>query len=118
MEVAREWLINGRETAIKRRLKMVPFDIKRIEGMEALYDALLHAVAEIEQGCAAEAEAEARKAALQPEIDRLAAYYSSEAWKADFAADEAGLLPANLKRGVLSEDGVYGILERFGEIEG
>ena len=94
---------------------MTSFDIKRIERMEALYDALLHAVAEIESGCAAEAAA--RKAALHPEIDRLAAYYSSEAWKADFAADEAGLLPAGMKRGVLSEDGVYGILDRFGEID-
>ncbi len=56
---------------------MTPFDIKRIEEMEALYDALLQAVAEIEQGCAAEAAA--RKAAWLPEIDRLAAYYSSEA---------------------------------------
>ena len=94
---------------------MTPFDIKRIEEMEALYDALLQAVAEIEQGGAAEAAA--RKAALQPEIDRLAAYYSSEAWKADFAADEAGLLPANLKRGILSEDGVYILLERFAELK-
>ena len=94
---------------------MTPFDIKRIEEMEALYDALLQAVAEIEQGCTAEATA--RKAALQPEIDRLAAYYSSEAWKADFAADEAGILPANLKRGILSEDGVYILLERFAELK-
>ncbi len=52
---------------------MTPFDIKRIEEMEALYDALLQAVAEIEQGGAAEAAS--REAALQPEIDRLAAYY-------------------------------------------
>jgi len=94
---------------------MTPFDIKRIEEMEALYDALLQAVAEIEQGGAAEAAS--RKAAWQPEKDRLAAYYSSEAWKADFAADEAGLLPTGMKRGVLSEDGVYGLLERFEEID-
>lgn len=93
---------------------MPPFDIKRIEEMEASYDALLQAMAEIEQGCAAEEAS--RKAALQPEIDRLAAYYSSEAWKADFAADEAGLLPAGMKRGVLSEDGVYTFLERFAEV--
>lgn len=51
---------------------MTPFDIKRIEEMEALYDALLRAVAGIEQGGAAGAAA--RKTALQPEIDRLAAY--------------------------------------------
>ena len=29
---------------------MAPFDIKRIEEMEALYDALLQAVAEIDPG--------------------------------------------------------------------
>lgn len=51
---------------------MTPFDIKRIEEMEVLYDVLLQDVAEIEQGGAAEAAA--RKTALQPEIDRLAAY--------------------------------------------
>ena len=93
---------------------MTPFDIKRIEEMEALYDVLLQAVAEIEQGGAAEAAA--RKTALQPEIDRLAAYYSSEAWKADFAADEAGLLPANLKRGVLSEDAAWNVLSDSREL--
>ena len=94
---------------------MTPFDIKRIEEMEALYDALLQAVAEIEQGGAAEAAA--RKAASQPEIDRLAAYYSSEAWKADFAADEAGVLPRDLKRGVLSEDGIWNVLADSHELD-
>lgn len=43
----------------------------------------------------------------------LSDYYGSAAWKRDFAADEAGRLPAGLKRGVLSEDGVYHLLERF-----
>ena len=41
----------------------------------------------------------------------LAVYYSSDAWKRDYAADEAGLLPKDLKRGVLSEDGLYNLLE-------
>ena len=42
----------------------------------------------------------------------LEAYYGSDDWKADFAADEAGRLPAGMKRGVLSEDGIYNVLER------
>ena len=41
----------------------------------------------------------------------LSEYYTSPAWKRDFAADEAGLLPKDLKRGVLSEDGIYNLLE-------
>lgn len=46
-------------------------------------------------------------------LRQLAEYYSSPAWKLDFAADEAGLLPKDLKRGVLSEDGIYNLLEKF-----
>ena len=46
-------------------------------------------------------------------LRELAVYYGSAAWKRDFAADEAGLLPADLRRGVLSEDGIYNLLEKF-----
>ncbi len=48
---------------------------------------------------------------FQPRIKRLAAYYESRFWKDDFALDEAGALPKELKRGVLSEDGIYNALE-------
>jgi len=44
-------------------------------------------------------------------LDELSAYYTSDDWKRDFAADEAGLLPKDLKRGVLSEDGIYDLLD-------
>ena len=47
----------------------------------------------------------------------LGAYYESDAWKEDFAADEAGLLPPELRRGVLSEDGIYNALEAYREAE-
>ena len=33
----------------------------------------------------------------------------------DFADDEAGLLPNDLKRGVLSKDGLFNLLERYRE---
>ena len=46
----------------------------------------------------------------QDEIRALDAYYGSPEWKQDFADDEAGLLPQDLKRGVLSEDGIYDVL--------
>ena len=51
-----------------------------------------------------------------PFIRDLDSYYTSPQWKEDYAADEAGKLPADLKRGVLSEDGVYNLLERWREI--
>nr|MCR4721562.1 DUF4298 domain-containing protein [Lachnospiraceae bacterium] len=55
--------------------------------------------------------------ALKETIDALESYYTSPEWKKDFTDDEAGLLPADLKRGVLSEDGIYNLLERYREIE-
>lgn len=54
--------------------------------------------------------------AFQPEIQKLEAYYTSPQWKEDFAADEAGEYPENLKRGVLSEDGIWNVLERNKEL--
>lgn len=46
----------------------------------------------------------------QEAISILDEYYGSDEWKQDFADDEAGLLPADLKRGVLSEDGIWNLL--------
>ena len=45
------------------------------------------------------------------DIRALESYYGSEAWKQDFADDEAHRLPKDLKRGVLSEDGIWNMLE-------
>ena len=42
---------------------------------------------------------------------KLDDYYTSEAWKFDFKLDELGKLPDDLKRGVLSEDGIADILD-------
>ena len=80
--------------------------ILRIERYEEIYDKLSRSV------CEAESALEALEAleALAPELAELEAYYTGPYWKTDFAADEAGKLPPELKRGVLSEDGVYGLL--------
>ncbi|MBR6597364.1 MAG: DUF4298 domain-containing protein [Paludibacteraceae bacterium] len=50
--------------------------------------------------------------ALQPVISELEDYYKTN-WHADFEADEEGKLPADLKRGVLSEDGLWDLLEEY-----
>jgi len=46
----------------------------------------------------------------QQAIAELSDYYGSDVWKQDFADDEAGRLPQDLKRGVLSEDGIWNLL--------
>nr|WP_297708247.1 DUF4298 domain-containing protein [uncultured Butyrivibrio sp.] len=53
---------------------------------------------------------------MQDDLQKLSNYYGSKQWKKDFEADEQGLYPEDLKRGVLSEDGVYNLLERNKEI--
>lgn len=48
--------------------------------------------------------------ALQEDYQKLKTYYNSEAYFADVAADAQGDLPADLPRGVLSEDAVYDLM--------
>ena len=53
---------------------------------------------------------------VQEDLRALERYYTGPEWKADHAADEVGLLPADLKRGVLSEDGIDHTLDRFRDL--
>ena len=45
--------------------------------------------------------------------DALKEYYESGLWLSDYEADERGELPADLKRGVLSQDGLYNLLNEI-----
>ncbi len=56
----------------------------------------------------------AYEAAL-PAFAALETYYDAD-WRDDFAADEAGELPPDLPRGVLSEDGLWNLLEEAREV--
>lgn len=80
--------------------------IERITRMEALLDKGSETVRRLEKALD-------DFAALQPDIDELQAYYDSDDWRTDFEADEAGKLPQDLKRGVLSEDGIYDLLSDY-----
>ena len=51
-----------------------------------------------------------------PDLKELEEYYTSAEWQEDYAADEAGLLPEGLKRGVLSQDGISDLLDRFRDL--
>ena len=44
----------------------------------------------------------------------LEVYYTSGQWREDYEADERGELPPDLKRGVLSQDALYDLLEEAG----
>ncbi|MBQ9879976.1 MAG: DUF4298 domain-containing protein [Clostridia bacterium] len=61
--------------------------------------------------------ADRRDDRLKELIASLESYYTSEEWKRDYADDEAGRLPADLKRGVLSQNGIYDLIERYKEAE-
>ena len=45
-------------------------------------------------------------------------HYTGSQWKEDYAMDEAGAFPKELKRGVLSQDGIWNMLERNRELAG
>ena len=55
--------------------------------------------------------------ATMDDIAALNEYYGSELWRQDLADDEAGLLPDGLKRGVLSEDGIWNLLAGSKELK-
>ncbi len=78
--------------------------VERIVRFELLFDRISETVSRLET-----AIEDFEK--LSGEIDELNAYYTGKDWKRDFADDEAGLLPGELKRGVLSEDGVYNLMD-------
>ncbi len=45
----------------------------------------------------------------------LSEYYSKD-WKKDYEADEEGKIPKELKRGVLGQDTLYNLFEKYSEI--
>lgn len=52
----------------------------------------------------------------QDSIALLSAYLGSDEWRQDLKADENGFLPPDLKRGVLSEDGIWNLLDDYREM--
>lgn len=95
---------------MKKRLTKKAEQIERISRYEELFDRISDSAKKLE-------EAVKDFDRLQPQIEELAGYYESGEWKKDFGDDEKGLIPKNLKRGVLSEDGVYDLLEKIKELK-
>lgn len=83
---------------------MTQTQLVRIQRMESLLDESSAAMKQLE-------DALAQYAAIQPKLTELANYYQSEIWMHDYESDENDLLPADLKRGVLSQDAIFNLLE-------
>lgn len=77
--------------------------------MEELYDRVSKLLAELENDLS---EFEN----IQSDIQILESYYTGKDWRNDLKLDEDGKLPQDLKRGVLSEDGIYDLLGKNKEM--
>ena len=88
--------------------KMLKTTIERIQKMEVYFDMLSSTARSNPQILKEDVN-------LQKMLYELTSYYESGQWLKDFEADERGELPKDLKRGVLSEDGVYNLLSEFKE---
>ncbi|MBE6856445.1 MAG: DUF4298 domain-containing protein [Ruminococcus sp.] len=110
-----KWLIDMSfsATAEKTRRKTVKkreTRVQRIARMEEYFDTLCKAVEK-------DAESVKRDTALRSVFEELTAYYENGQWLADYEADEQGMLPSGLRRGVLSQDGLYNLLSEIADKE-
>jgi hypothetical protein len=76
---------------------------KRVEKMEKSFDACSKASKDL-------ADAIDNYKKVLADFAALSEYYDGGEWKNDYEADEKGLIPASVKRGVLSQDGLYDLL--------
>ncbi len=79
--------------------------LQRIREMEECFNFLCHAAPEDIR----------RDPRLAQMLALLTDYYENGLWRSDFEADERGLIPPDLKRGVLSEDGIFNLLQKLEE---
>lgn len=80
--------------------------IERIQYYEEILDEANKAVSDL-------SKAIEQYEIVKEKIIELEAYYGSATWRCDYEDDETGKLPADLKRGVLSQDAVYDMLTKY-----
>ena len=83
--------------------------ISRVEEYESKLDRVTMALSELDA-----ALDEYQR--VRGDLDDLREYLDSGQWRKDYEADERGDLPKDLKRGVLTEDAIWDLLEREKEI--
>lgn len=89
---------------------MIEETIQRIRQMEQYFDKLL----ELEH---TDPDTLREDASVQAILCTLIRYYESGQWLQDYELDEQGLLPQNLKRGVLAQDTLYDFFDRIQSTE-
>ena len=85
--------------------------IERIGDMEEKMDRAWKAVRELQTAIE-------QFNGVREDVDALSDYYENGCWRQDYEADEAGVLPEALKRGVLSQDALYDLLAEYEALEG
>lgn len=83
---------------------MIQEAIDRIQQMEQYFDILQKVVN-------TNPKAFLEDITIKEMLQILIQYYESGQWLQDYELDEKGLLPNNLKRGVLAQDSVYDFLD-------
>ncbi len=53
---------------------------------------------------------------IKDKIEELEKYYTGPEWMEDFEADNEGLIPKDMNRGILTEDAIYDLLCSVDEI--
>ena len=86
-----------------KKMKKDSKQLNRIKRMESYLDEAALAVKELSLALE-------KYEKMEKKYYKLEDYYGSSAWLDDFEADEAGLIPQEIKRGVLSEDTVYNLI--------
>ncbi|MBQ7904503.1 MAG: DUF4298 domain-containing protein [Spirochaetaceae bacterium] len=81
----------------------VKFAISRIIKMEKIFDDLKFSFEKSK-------EEFYKNKNLQRKLKVLTNYYENGKWLKDYQLDEENLLPKTLKRGILSQDGIYNFL--------
>ena len=84
--------------------------IERIKYYEGLYEKLEEAINIYDKD-------PSLYLSIRDSINELEDYYSSEVWMEDYDLDSKNFLPNDLKRGVLSEDGLWNLLIEKDKIE-
>lgn len=92
----------------KARKDDIAKSILRIGKMERLFDFVT--------GILCNTPDELRSPSAKEAVLTLSDYYGNGDWLRDYTLDEQGLLPPELKRGVLSQDGLYDLFSEINEI--
>jgi len=82
--------------------------IDRIKNMEAVFDFLQKMVRE-------KTVSVCKEDWFKIHLNNLLDYYENGLWLADYELDEKGMIPSDLKRGILSQDGFYDFLTEISD---